>query len=112
MSIPFVAGDYDEGAADGSDTVITLTGIAGRIHVLHGLKWSYSATPTGGGVLIQDDAAIPNTLYQCDCGVAGKKHAVFDPPRDVGQGVGLVITLAGGGGVVRGRLAVDRSTRA
>jgi hypothetical protein len=111
-TIPFVSSHYAAGAADGSDTAITITAIAGRIHVIHGIRWSYSAAPTGGALTVVDDAASPNTLFQVDAPAAGYKEIVFDPPREVGQGVGLVITLAGGGGVIRGRLAVDRSTRA
>lgn len=53
MTIPFISGHYAAGAADGSDTVLSLAALSDRLHVLHGLKYSYSAAPTRGGLTIR-----------------------------------------------------------
>src|SRR3990172_7900670 len=53
MSTPFVVGNYSEGAADGSDTVLTFPAIEDRRHVVQGIHWSYSAAPAFGGLVIR-----------------------------------------------------------
>jgi hypothetical protein len=75
------------------------------------LKFSYDSTPTGGGLTIIDDAGSPNTLWQVDIPASGPYVIEFDPPREWRRNTGLTITLAGGGGTVRGRLGVDASTQ-
>ena len=104
MSIPFAAGDFNVGVADGSDTAITLTASTGRVHVIYGIRWSYSAAPTGGGLTIVDDAGTPNTLFQIDIIAAGQDSIFFPEGKQISGGV---ITLAGGGGVIQGKLHID-----
>lgn len=108
MSIPFVPGDYNAGAADGSDTVITYGAISDRRHVIAGVRWSYSAAPTGGGLTIQM-GSTPDTVYQLDITAAGPGEVSFDPPRSAPANAQVIVTLEGGGGTVRGRLHVDHS---
>ena len=105
MSIPFTTDDTGTDSAD-TAIVITYAAISGRSHVIHGIEWSYSETPTGGGLTV---AVGGTTVLQLDIAAGGPDQIIFDPPHKATQGAAVVITLAAGAGTAVGMLNVDHS---
>ena len=105
MSIPFTSSDTGTDAAD-TAIVITYAAITDRSHVIHGIEWSYSETPTGGGLTV---AVGGTTVLQLDIAVGGPDQIILDPPHKADQGAAVVVTLAAGGGTAVGKLNVDHS---
>jgi hypothetical protein len=82
--------------------VITKTGVAAFRWCLHGVQWSYSASPTGGKLTIASGATI---LYETDIIAGGPGgHNIY---LEAANGTDLVITLASGAGTVVGKLNVQ-----
>jgi hypothetical protein len=94
--------DSNSGTA-GAASTITYVASPGNSHTISGVAWSYGASPTGGNLLIQDGS---NTILNLDITAAGPGVIVFPRPKKGTPGANLVITLAGGGGSVQGRVNV------
>lgn len=90
--------------APSSNTAAVLTFSAagsGVSHVLGGVAWSYSGTPTGGNLKIEDGAT---TVFSIDVTVSGPGVVYLDPPLQGTANTALVVTLAAGGDGVSGKV--------
>lgn len=90
-------------AAANTAVVLTYAASTGFQHVLKKLWVSYSATPTGGGVIIEDGAGT--TVWHTDILTAGPHEFNFDPGLMGSEGTALILTLAAGSGSVVGKLS-------
>jgi hypothetical protein len=86
----------------GAAVTVTVAGVTGQTHYLHGVQWSYSAAPTGGRLtssgLVGDDVDL-------DVTEAGPESVeCFGAPA--ASGGALAVTLAAPGGAVVGKVAV------
>lgn len=103
---------------DASPIIVTATGAAGaattinivanpdQFWALDWLAYSYSATPSGGGLTI---TIAGTTVFDLSIPAAGEGFISFDAAlyREVaGRNAPMVITLAGGGGAVVGKLNI------
>lgn len=93
-------------SAGGAAVSITLAAVTGpdRKRVIDRVDWSYSAAPTGGRLTIASGA---QATYDLDIAAAGP--GVVDFSRGGFKGLAatsLVVTLAGGGGAVVGKLNI------
>lgn len=86
------------------------TGAIDTYNVIERIDWSYSATPTGGGLQIADSTGV---IYDLDIATAGPGHVEFiDEDGDLTGGFygtarkPLAIILKPGGGSVEGALNV------
>ncbi len=84
--------------------VLTYSAVTGQRHVLSGLAWSYSATPTSGNLKIEDGAGT--TIFSLDITTAGPGFVPFAPPLSGSASTALIVTLAAGGSGVSGKLNV------
>jgi hypothetical protein len=97
------AGDSKESAAD---TAITITYAAkvGYRHVIDQIIASYSETPSGGGITIQDGAG--NTIFQIHINDDALHKEEFWPPLMGSENTAMIVTMTAGGGTAVGRLNV------
>jgi len=106
-SIPVVATDLHAPTA-ATAAIVTLAAVAGKKHILSQITYSYSATPTGGNLKIEDDGA---TIFSIDIPAAGEKQIFFrQPMRQAVANKALVVTLASGAGAVVGKVNVSHWT--
>lgn len=94
--------------APAADTaaVVTLTADADSRNILRQIFWSYSATPTGGSIKVEDGAGT--TVWGAFHILTGGIGSVtFDPPLCGTRNTALVVTLATGAGAVVGILCVN-----
>lgn len=101
--LPTKATTADTGtAAANTAVVITYAAAVGYQHAIEQIVASYSATPTGGALTIEDGAGT--TVFQVDLAGAGPHNIPFDPPLMGSEGTALIVTLAAGSGTVVGKL--------
>jgi hypothetical protein len=81
---------------------------AGVSHCLGQVAWSYSGTPTGGNLKIEDGSG--NTVFSMDITAAGPGCMAFKPPKKGTAGRALLITLAAGGSSKSGKLSATHWT--
>lgn len=88
--------------APAADTaaVVTLAAVVGERHVIHAIRASYSATPTGGGLTVTSGATTILTLA-----IVGTS-LILDGPLIGGVNEAVVVTLLTGAGTVVGKLNV------
>lgn len=92
-------------SAGGAAVAKTITGVAGQSGLavlrtwLCAIQWSYSAAPTGGRLSITDDG---NSIFDVDITAAGPGGFQICLPGTAGKD--MVVTLAGGGGAIVGKL--------
>lgn len=84
--------------------VLTFPAHVGGRHVITGIVWSYSATPTAGSVSVQDGAG--NYIMGWDITASGPGSIIFAQPLMGSANTAMIITLAAGGAGVQGKLAV------
>lgn len=103
METPIVqtAADRATGAANAT-AVVTYAADAFRRHILAGVAWSYSGTPTGGGLRIEDGAGT--TVFEVDITQSDVGQLNFDPPIQASASKAMVVTLLAGGAGVIGKL--------
>jgi hypothetical protein len=85
--------------------VITVTAVAGRVHVVQGIQWSYSEAPTGGRLTVVLGATTVIDLDITSAGPGG--FGVLIP---AGTNTTLVVTLASGAGTCVGKLNMQYTT--
>lgn len=96
----------DRVSATGVDAVKTYAALGGACHEVHGVAWGYSATPTNGGLRIED--GVGNIVREFPITSAGYDSYDFDPPvRNRSQNTALIVTLRGGGGIISGTLNIE-----
>lgn len=83
---------------------ITYAAVAKRAHAVSGVAWSYSGTPTGGNLKLENGAG--NTVFALDISSAGAGLIVFPHPKRGAPNTALIVTLAAGGAGVSGKLSV------
>jgi hypothetical protein len=82
--------------------VLTFAAVEGKRYVLRGVEWSYSATPTGGNIKVENGSGV--TVFNADVPAAGANSIVFEPPIVGSPNTALVVTLASGAGSVVGKV--------
>ena len=93
-------------ATAAANAVVTLTKSAVDLmaHVVSWITVSYSGTPTGGGITVQDGAG--NTIFDADIANAGVTHFAWDPPLRGQVDTDLIVTLKAGGAGVVGKINI------
>jgi hypothetical protein len=94
------SGDVAVPSANAAATV-TYNAIVGLSHVLSGVAWSYSGSPTGGNLQITDGGTV---VFELDITSAGPGFVPFSPPKRFAVDSQVVITLAAGGSGVSGKV--------
>lgn len=89
--------------------VITLAAITGQRQVINLVAWSYSGTPTGGNLKIEDDTT---SVLDLDITASGPGSIIFGAANEDGGLASsldkkLVITLAAGGTGITGKVHVQ-----
>ena len=106
--LPAVAADVNAPAAH-TAAVVTYAAVAGKKHYLYGIAYSYSATPVGGNVKVEDVSGT--TVFTADIAAAGPGQLLFDPPIVSGAAnTAMIITLTDGGVAVTGKLSCRQNT--
>jgi hypothetical protein len=95
-------GDAHAPAAN-TAAVVTYSVVPGR-HCIGGVAYSYSGTPTGGNLLIENGAGT--TVFTQDITAAGPGVVYFDVAKEGSFGTAMIVTLAAGGGGVTGKVSV------
>jgi len=92
--------DITENAATAASVTMADPGDGYR-NVIQGVAWSYSAAPTGGGLVITDGTT---TLFSVAITAAGVDSLIFPGGFTPGASKALVVTLASGAGAVVGKV--------
>lgn len=77
-------------------------GAAGVAHVLGSISYSYSATPTGGNLKVEDGSGV--VVFNVDVPAAGVGQITFRPPLRGTNATAMIVTLASGAGSVVGKV--------
>lgn len=94
---------YDAPAAN-TAAVVTIAAVAGQRHRITGLGYSYSASPTGGNLLITDGGT---TIVDIDVTSSWEVWAMLPPGGiECGTNSAVVVTLAAGGAGISGKVNV------
>jgi hypothetical protein len=96
--------DSVTGSAGAAAAITYSAGASGVQHCLGGVAWSYSATPTSGGLKIEDGSG--NIVFQIDITAAGPGYIPFTPPKKGTAATAMIVTLLAPGGAVIGRINV------
>ena len=72
--------------------------------IVRELWWSYSGTPTGGRVTLNDGTG---NVFDWDITAGGPGFKRWDPPQALAAGTQLTATIAAGGGGVTGKIGLD-----
>jgi hypothetical protein len=101
-----VVADPSDAAAPSSNAaaVVTYSAVVGQAHVVSAVGWSYSGTPTGGNIKIEDGSG--NTVLSLDVTTGGAGVLKFDPYKRGTTNTALIVTLAAGGSGVSGKVSV------
>ena len=91
------------GPAVNTVAIVTLTAVTDKRRELHGIAWSYNASPTGGSVIIEDGST---TIFKVFVAATGPDSLNFNRTIFSTPGQALTITLAAAGGAVTGTLNV------
>ena len=90
-------------AAANTAVVLTYAAVSGRLNAIGQLIVSYSGTPTGGNVKVEDGAG--NTVFQVDIVAGGPTIIPLDDDPILGSAnTALIITLAAGGAGIVGKV--------
>lgn len=85
--------------------IITLAATTGKQHMVLGVQWSYSVSPTGGRLTIVDGST---TIVDLDISGSGPGGFSFSLPGTTNTA--MVITLASGTGSCVGKLSAQYVT--
>jgi len=84
--------------------IVTLAAVAGEIHVIDQITWSYSAAPTGGRLTVAINSV---TVLDIDITSAGPGSIQFTRGLHGIDNQAVVVTLASGAGSVAGKVNVQ-----
>jgi hypothetical protein len=91
--------------ASNTNAVITYAaGAAGVRHCIGGVAWSYSASPTGGRLKIEDGSG--NIVFDIDITAGGPGFVPFAQPLQGTAATALIVTLTAGGSGIQGKVTV------
>lgn len=93
--------------AQATAAVLTFDAILGVAHAISEVNWSYSAAPTGGGLVIADGS---DTILTIAITAAGPGQLTFPRGKRGHSGRAMTITLASGAGAVVGKLNATHYT--
>lgn len=102
--VPFDSNNQHAPAAD-TDAVVVVSAVAGNPIIVEQITFSYSATPTGGSITINDGLATVWGPFPIVIG--GTQAVTFSPPLHGTAGNTLTVTLAAGGGGITGTVAIS-----
>jgi len=102
-AVRVTGGDVDQPAAN-TPASVAYSGFVEACHVISGVAWSYSATPTNGGLKIED--GFGRTIFYIDIAAAGPGQVSFPLPKKGRANTSLIVTLLAGGNSVSGTLSV------
>jgi hypothetical protein len=101
--IPVKATSSDKAtAAANTAVVLTYAALTGFQHVIKWLVVSYSATPTGGNLTIEDGAGT--TVFDSHIPTAGPHVVELGEGLMGSEGTALIVTLAAGGAGIVGKV--------
>jgi len=90
---------------DNVDMVVTYAAAGDSLsHVITGVAWSYSDTPTAGRLTIEDGEA--NIVFDIDITLDGAGAVVFPEPKMGSVNTDMIVRLYAGGDAVAGKLNV------
>lgn len=101
------AGNVHAPAAN-TAAVVTFAAVTGKRHHLVYIAWSYSATPTGGNLKVED--ASGTTVLDVDITAGGPGSLQFENPLRGEVGNALIVTLAAGGAGISGKVNAYKFT--
>lgn len=101
QSVPHSTGDVHAPSSN-TAAVLSYAAVADRRHTIGLIAWSYSGTPTGGNLKVEDGAGT--TVFSLDITTGGPGFLPFAPPLSGSRSTALVITLAAGGSGVSGKV--------
>ena len=108
MSFPsYQIASANDVSAPASNTAAVVTYAANPVfaHVITGIACSYSGTPTGGNLKVEDGSN--NVVFTVDITDASAKTFYFDPNKQgAALNTAMIITLAAGGGGITGKVSV------
>lgn len=87
-----------------SNTAATFTyaAVPGKQHNISSVVWSYSGSPTGGNLKIEDGSGT--TVFSVDITSAGPGFIPFGPAIRGSTNTAMIVTLAAGGSGVSGKI--------
>lgn len=91
-------------AAANTAVTITLPSVSNVVRILNNLWFSYSGTPTGGGVTITIDGV---TFLDLDITTGGPGPLPLNRMNDGKHGSEVIVTLKAGGSGVVGKLVLQ-----
>jgi len=92
-------------SAGGAAVAITIAAATNKRHLVHHVQWSYDTAPTGGMLTITSAGV---TKFEVTISAAGPGGFGISIVSGVGEAI--VITLAGGGGAVVGKINAQYNT--
>jgi hypothetical protein len=101
-TLPVEAKATDTDTEAGNTAVVLTYAANAERHVIGALHISYSNTPTGGAITIENGAGV--IVFDADITVGGLTVIPFNPPLAGSPNTAMIITLAAGGGTVVGTL--------
>lgn len=96
------ASDVNVPGAGNVAAVLTYAAVAGKAHVLDSVTFGYDGTPTAG-MLTVSDAGV--TVFSVPVTAGGPGPIEFVPPIRGTTNAAMVVTLAAGGGSVKGQIS-------
>lgn len=88
----------------GGAATITYAAVSGQVHLITGIAWSYDSAPTGGGLTVQDGSGT--VVFSMSITAAGPGSVYFFTAKQGSINTAMIVTLAGGGGAVIGKVNV------
>lgn len=103
----FLAGNIHAPAA-ATAAVVTKAAVSGKYHVIRRIDYSYSATPTGGNLKIEDVSGT--VVFSIDIPAAGPGFVDFGEEgiRGAAVNTAMIVTLASGAGAVVGKVNITK----
>lgn len=100
---PAHSGNMSAATGANSAAVVSLAAdtTGDRPHVVSEVWWSYSGSPTGGRLTVQDGSG---TQRDFDITAGGPGFMPFNPPLSFAVGQAVTLTLAAGGAGVTGKV--------
>ena len=95
--------DHSSTGAGGAEVILTFAAVAEATHVIGGIAWSYSDTPSGGGLEIycSDTSEVH---FSVNVTAGGPGHLRFDRPLRFPRNAPVNIKLEAPGGAVVGKV--------
>ena len=100
----FVASNFAQGTG-GAAAAVTADADSARPNIIRQIQCSYSATPAGGGVTIEDGSG--NIVWEMLIATAGEHSFDFPNPKAGTANTAMIVTLLAPGGSITGSIYAD-----